>query len=76
MPMTYEDAQGAAALTTLEILCRLLVKAGAIPAAEFQGEMERYAEMHDVPASGGARAPQDPEVARAIRTISRGAVLP
>jgi hypothetical protein len=74
--MTDAEAQGAAAFTTLEILCRLLVQQGAIPLVTFQQEMERYAKLHDVPSSGGSRFPQDKEVARQIRIIADAALLP
>ena len=74
--MTYDQAQGAAAFTTLEVLCRLLVKHGVIPKLEFQKEMERYAKMHDKPSSGGTRSPEDPEVARLVRLMARAAGLP
>lgn len=74
--MTNDEAQGAAAFTALEILCRLLAKSGAIDATEFQGEMERYAGMHDTSEVGGYRSPNDPEVAKCIRLLAKAAKLP
>lgn len=74
--MTSEQSQGAAAFTTLEILCRLLAKKGTIQLAEFTKEMERYAQMHDTAKVGGFRSPNDPEVASCIRQLAKATALP
>lgn len=65
--MTYNEAQGAAAYSTLEVLCYMLVKHAIIPKAEFSAEMMRYADMHE--GTGGTRSPQDAEVAKAMKLL-------
>jgi hypothetical protein len=69
MFMTYEESQGAAAYSVLEILCWMLAQNNVIDKNQLARELERYALMHEGKSPDGNRVPNDPEVANAIRYI-------
>ena len=65
--MDYEHAKAAAAFSVLEALVWTLLDNDQALKVQFQDEVERYAEMHEL----GQRQPNDKDVARYMRMLAR-----